>query len=807
MEEKYICIHGHFYQPPRENAWLEAVEVQDSAHPYHDWNRRITAECYSTNAYSRILDESGRIEEIVNNYEKISFNFGPTLLAWMEQNAPDVYLGIIEADKKSAERYSGHGSALAQAYNHMIMPLASRRDKRTQVLWGIRDFSSRFGREPQGMWLPETAVDIETLEVLSELGLSFTILSPYQAARVRGQGDEGWVDVSDGTIDPKEPYRQNLPGGKSINIFFYDGPISRAVAFEDLLKDGEVFAERLTSGFADRKAPQLLHIATDGESYGHHSAYGDMALAYALHFIESEKLARLTNYGEFLEKHPPTREVEIEENSSWSCAHGVERWRSDCGCHSGENPQWHQRWRAPLRDAIDFLRDELAPVYEAEIGDFFKDPWKARDDYIEVVLDRSAESIEGFMNRHCKGARRPSDNVRILKLLEIQRHALLMYTSCGWFFDEISGIETVQIIQYAGRAIQLHGDLFGGDLEDRFLEKLSEAKSNLPTLGDGRKIYEKFVQPAMVDLKRVAAHYAISSLFEDHAERVSVFCCSVSQKEYRSSEAGRARLAAGQVEIASDITQESENIRFVVFYTGDHQLSCGLSMDILEGVFSDLTTQLFDAFDRADFTEVMQLTGEAFEGSLYSLKSLFKDGQRKILNVILEKKIADALSVYRHVYEPNVPLIRFLKGSATPIPPPLYASGQFVLNSELNTELGCKDINYEKITDQLREAELAGISLDAKTLEYTLRKNLEKKADTFHENPESQVILQDIANGVELVYALPFDVNLRKLQNIGHEVKIRHYEDMQRRTEQGDKEAAAWIELFENLCGQLNLRI
>ncbi len=807
MEEKYICIHGHFYQPPRENAWLEAVEVQDSAHPYHDWNRRITAECYSANAYSRILDESGRIEEIVNNYEKISFNFGPTLLAWMERSVPDVYGAVLEADKKSADRYSGHGSALAQAYNHMIMPLANRRDKQTQVLWGIRDFSRRFGREPEGMWLPETAVDIETLEVLSELGLSFTILSPYQAARTRAEGEKEWQDVSDGTIDPKEPYRQNLPGGKSIDIFFYDGPISRAVAFEDLLKDGEVFAERLASGFTERTAPQLLHIATDGESYGHHSAHGDMALAYALHFIESEKLARLTNYGEFLENHPPTREVEIKENSSWSCSHGVERWRSDCGCHSGANPKWHQRWRAPLRDALDFLRDELARIYESKGGEFLKDPWKARDDYIHVVLDRSTESIEAFMDRHCKGARRPSDKVRILKLLEIQRHALLMYTSCGWFFDEISGIETVQIIQYAGRAIQLHEDLYGGDLESRFLEKLSEAESNIPEHGNGRKIYQKFVQPAMVDLKRVAAHYAISSLFEDHAERVSVFCCSASQKEYRSSEAGRARLAAGQVEITSDITQESENIRFVVFYAGDHQLSCGLSKDIAEGVFSDLMAQLFDTFDRADFTEVMQLTGEAFEGSLYSLKSLFKDGQRKILNVILEKKIADALSVYRHVYEPNVPLIRFLKDSSTPIPPPLYASGQFVLNSELDTELDRRDINYERITDQLREAELAGISLDAKTLEYTLRKNLEKKADAFQENPKSQVILQDIVNGVELVYALPFDVNLRKLQNIVHEVKIRNHEDMKRKAEQGDKEAAAWVELFENLCGQLNLRI
>ena len=402
MEEKYICIHGHFYQPPRENAWLETVEVQDSAHPYHDWNQKITAECYSANAYSRILDGDGRIEKIVNNYEKISFNFGPTLLAWMEKNSPGLYQAVLEADKRSADRYSGHGSAVAQAYNHMIMPLANRKDKVTQVFWGIRDFVHRFGRNPEGMWLPETAVDLETLEILAEQGILFTILSPYQAARTRDIGGEEWCDVTDGTIDPKEPYLQKLPGGGEISLFFYDGPISHGVAFEGLLKNGEAFAERLVGGLTDRKTAQLLHIVTDGESYGHHSRYGDMALAYALHFIEAEGLARLTNYGEFLEKHPPMREVEIHENSSWSCSHGVERWREDCGCSSGQNPGWHQRWRRPLRESLDALRDELATVYEEKIADYFNDPWKARDDYIDVVSDRSPEVYREILESPCE---------------------------------------------------------------------------------------------------------------------------------------------------------------------------------------------------------------------------------------------------------------------------------------------------------------------------------------------------------------------------------------------------------------------
>ncbi|MCF8128097.1 MAG: DUF3536 domain-containing protein [Deltaproteobacteria bacterium] len=806
MEDKYICIHGHFYQPPRENAWIETIEVQDSAHPYHDWNRRITAECYSANAYSRILDEAGRIEKIVNNYEKISFNFGPTLLAWMEKDTPGLYQAILEADQRSAERYSGHGSALAQAYNHMIMPLSNRRDKITQVLWGIGDFSRRFGRDPEGMWLPEAAVDLETLEIMADQGISFTILSPYQAARTRPGDGDPWCDVAGGSIDPKEPYLQKLPGGGSITLFFYDGPISRSLAFENLLKSGDLFAQRLAGGFTDREKPQLLHIATDGESYGHHRRHGDMALAYALHFIEQEGLARLTNYGEFLEKHPPDQEVEIQENTSWSCAHGIERWRSDCGCTTGEHPDWHQAWRQPLRESLDFLRDETAAAYEADAGEYLEDPWKTRDDYIAVVLDRSPASVEGFLNRHAKKARGFADNVRILKLLEMQRHAMFMYTSCGWFFEEISGIETLQIIQYAGRAIQLYHDLFGGDLENRFLEKLSLAKSNVPAHGDGKGIYHKFIRPDMVDLKRIAVHYAISSLFEEPSEKAPLFCYTVTRKEYQSGRAGPARLALGQVEISSRITHETENVRFGAFYVGDHQALCGVSRDLRGYNDQKLMGDLFGGLDRADFTQIMQLLDRAFGGSLYSLKSLFRDGQRKIVNMILENKIADALSVYQHVYDPNVPLMRFLKDSATPIPAPLYASGNFVVNSELDKALADPEMDFEKITHLLREADLAGISLNAKTLEYTLRKNLETKGEALLERPEETPRLENISKGLELVHAFPFDVNLRRLQDILHELKEHVYPDFKERADRGEADFSAWTTLFEAACERLNLQ-
>jgi alpha-amylase/alpha-mannosidase (GH57 family) len=334
--ERYVCIHGHFYQPPRENAWLETVELQDSAYPYHDWNQRVTAECYAPNAVARILDEQGQIVQLVNNYAKISFNFGPTLLQWLENNEPEVYESILSADRVSMQKFAGHGSAIAQPYNHVILPLASRRDRRTQILWGIGDFERRFKRRPEGIWLPETAVDLETLELLAEEEIRFTILAPHQASRMRRAGARLWQDVTGAKIDPTRPYSQQLASGKSIGLFFYDGPIARAVAFEGLLTRGDHFAERLIGAFSDQRSwPQLVHIATDGESYGHHHRFGDMALAYALNQIESKKLAQLTNNGEYLARHPPTQEVEIIEKSFWSCFHGIDRWRSNCGCNTG----------------------------------------------------------------------------------------------------------------------------------------------------------------------------------------------------------------------------------------------------------------------------------------------------------------------------------------------------------------------------------------------------------------------------------------------------------------------------------------
>ncbi|HEX6881542.1 MAG TPA: DUF3536 domain-containing protein, partial [Terriglobales bacterium] len=668
--DRYVCIHCHFYQPPRENPWLEAIELQDSAEPYHDWNERIAAECYTPNATARILGSDQRIQKIVNNYASISFNFGPTLLSWMEDKLPETYGAIQEADRISRETRSGHGNAIAQVYNHIITPLSNARDKRTQILWGLIDFQYRFGRDPEGMWLAETAVDVESLEALADNGIKFTILAPHQARGVRKLGQGGkFRNVEGAKIDPTRAYVCKLPSGRTINLFFYDGPISQAVAFEGLLRNGEDFAKRILGGFSEaRDWPQLMHIATDGETYGHHHRHGEMALAYAMQYIEENKLATLTNYGEFLEKHPPTHEAEIANNTSWSCAHGVERWKSDCGCNSGMKPGWTQAWRAPLRNALDSLRDDLAEPFEKEGSKLLKDPWKARDGYIDVILNRSAESLDLFFAKHASHELTREEKVRALQLLEMERHTLLMYTSCGWFFDELSGLETVQVIMYAGRALQLALEVFADGFECRFLERLQEAPSNVSEYGDGAAIYERFVKPAQVDLLKVAAHYAISSLFDRYERESSIFCYDIEVEDDRRSVSGRAQLALGRANVRSRITLEETDATYGVLHFGDHNLSAGVRPFRGEEEFNKLVQDAGASFQAADLPGTIRVLDRHFDGVAYSLRSLFKDERRKVLREILRTTMEEVESAYGQIYEHHAPLMDFFAEIGSPLP-------------------------------------------------------------------------------------------------------------------------------------------
>lgn len=808
--ERYICIHGHFYQPPRENPSLEAIELQDSAYPYHDWNERITAECYGPNGASRILDDAGHIVRIANNYAKMSFNFGPTLLAWMELNAPEVYQTILAADAESQENFSGHGSALAQVYNHVIMPLANRRDKRTQVIWGIRDFEHRYGRFPEGMWLPETAVDLATLDTLAELGIKFTILAPHQASRVRKMGDRAWVDVSGGRIDPTRAYSLRLPSGRKINLFFYDGPVSNAVAFGGLLNKGEHLAGRLIDAFSDARSwPQLVHIATDGETYGHHHRHGDMALAYALHHIEANNMARLTNYGEYLEKHPPAYEVEIFENTSWSCVHGIERWRSDCGCNSGSHQGWNQSWRGPLREALDWLRDTLSSLCadrEREAS-LFKDIWAARNEYISLILNRSSENVEAFLSRHAARPLNEIEKVRALKLMEIQRQAVLMYTSCGWFFDDVSGIETAQVIQYAGRALQLAEDVFGESLERRFLELIERAKSNVPRYRDGRQIYEKWVKPGLTDLKQVGAHYAMSSLFENYGDRTKIYCYSVERKDYKVLSAGKVRLALGKARIVSEITHEAEEISFGVLHLGDHNLSGGVREFRGEESHKALVRRVSEAFARADVTELIRVMDKNFGANSYSLKVLFRDEQRKILRTILDSTLRDAEAVYRQVYEHHAPMMRFLAGVNAPPPKAWHAAAELVINSNLHRAFESEDMDIESVTALVDEARMWQVSLDREGLGYVLRRTIERMAEQLRMGQGDLSLLQKLEKSVDLAHSLPFEVDLWRVQNIYYETLLSVYARSDSSSQQASETAQAWLNRLTLLGEKLGIRV
>jgi hypothetical protein len=475
LPRRSVVIHAHFYQPPREEPWLELVEREAGAAPYHDWNRRIEQECYRAVVAARIPAGNGRIARVMNTLESISFNVGPTLADWLEREAPDTWTAILAADKSSRLRRGGHGNAIAMPYHHVILPLASRRDKLTEVRWGIADFRRRFGREPAGMWLPETAVDEETLDVLASEGIRFTILAPHQVV---------------------EPPPEGLPGkylttsGRSIALFIYDGPLSHDVAFGPLITDADRWTTELLARPLASSGPVLVSLATDGETYGHHHPFGEMALAATLDHLARDPEVRVENYASFLARHPAEHSVELVAPSSWSCPHGIERWRSNCGCRTrGETSQ---AWRAPLREALDWLAGELHARFEAEATPLLKDPWAARDSYAAIGLPSHLP-------------------VRARELLEVERNALRMFTSCGWFFDDVAGLETVICLRYAARAIDWAGPAARA-LADGLRERLAVAQSNDPSQGSGREVYDDALPGFPGEVRAAAAFAALRAL-------------------------------------------------------------------------------------------------------------------------------------------------------------------------------------------------------------------------------------------------------------------------------------------------------
>jgi alpha-amylase/alpha-mannosidase (GH57 family) len=803
---RYICIHGHFYQPPRENPWLEEVEIQDASSPFHDWNERITAECYAPNSAARILDREKYIVDIVNNFAKISFNFGPTLLSWMEKHDSETYRAILAADRESQKKFSGHGSALSQAYNHMIMPLANSRDKRTQVIWGIKDFEHRFGRKPEGMWLPETAVDLETLDIMAEQGIKLTILAPHQAKRIRKIGSKDWNDVTDGKIDPKMPYSCKLPSGRSINIFFYDGPVSHDIAFGDLLKDGELFAKRLFGAFSEGMQTQIVHVATDGETYGHHHRFGDMALAYCLNEIESSSLAAISLYSEYLEKYPPQHEVEIVENSSWSCPHGVARWKSNCGCNTGRHANWTQEWRSPLRGALDWLRDRLIILYEREMSNYTKDPWKVREDYIEIILDRSRENVESFFSRYATRELCPEDKVRVLKLFEIQRNAMLMYTSCGWFFDEVSGIETVQIMQYAARAIQLAREIGEEYFEPDFIQMLERAPSNVPKFKNGANVYEQYVKRAVLDLLGIGVHYGVSSLFEDYPETIKIGSYTASSEKYDLTDSGRERLAIGKARLHSDIIWEEDSIIFAVLHFGNHNLIGGARKYTDEESFSLMHQEIKEAFAKSDIPDVIRLMDKHFGTHSYSLWHLLRDEKRKVLNQILNSALEEVEASFRQIFENHYSIMQAMRENRIPLPRAFSTTVEFILNTDFRKLMEADELDLERLQKLVDEFKKWSYEPDKTILSFITSERMSELMKELFRNPEELSLVKDIDNLLMTLEEVPLELNLWKSQNIYFTLCKQLSSEMQKRREKGDLTAEKWLESMSSIGSHLQVK-
>ncbi len=810
--EVFLTIHGHFYQPPRENPWLEAIELQDSALPFHDWNERINKECYNPNSVSKIVDSRNRILDVVNNYEHMSFNFGPTLLSWMEHYAPLTYERIIKADIESISQHNGHGNAIAQVYNHIIMPLANEKDKETQIKWGIRDFEYRFGRKPEGMWLAETAVDDDTLRLLVENGIKFTILSPYQALKFKKEKDKDWTDVSWGNIDPARSYKYNIKSapGKSIDLFFYDGAISRSVAFDELLKDGNKFIKRLKEGVSDlRDYPQLVHIATDGESYGHHTKFGDMALAYILKIKAKDEGFTITNYGEYLEKYRSDCEVDIKQASSWSCFHGVGRWKEDCGCSTGGHPGWNQKWRKPLREALDYLRDELVVLFEQEGAKYFDNVWEVRNNYINVILDRNEINVKKFQHDNFKPDLSDEQKVHAMELLEIQRQALLMYTSCGWFFSEISGIETVQIMKYAARAMQLASKFTAKNLEEKFLNILAEAKSNIPEHGTGKDIFERFVKPSIVTTKQIASLWALSSLYEDFEDEESVYCYTITRHAYKKVQKALSTFVVGHIEIQSKITLQKSNVMFALMQYSGGDFHCSIKEYSDDAEFNRIKTDLIKTFLMNPLTEIIRALDEYFGKEYFTLKDIFIEERRKILQILLRGKLEKFSQTYQEMYDEGKGSIYHLQGLGLKIPDEFKISAAYALSHKFNdivihSDGFIDDELIQQAVDLNYEAKKIDIQLDKSPSNLIFGKkilqNINRLVHSF-EIQQADVVLEIFDN----IRKLELQIDISEAQNtyftkIYHRIgEILESEDFNKKRSSTKRFVEMLLDIGENL--------
>jgi alpha-amylase/alpha-mannosidase (GH57 family) len=793
-EGVYITVHGHFYQPPRENPYLDTIERQPSAAPFHDWNERIHHECYRPNAFARILNEQGNVIGILNNFEYLSFNIGPTLMSWLERHDVETYQRILHADRQSCARLNGHGNAIAQVYNHMILPLANERDKRTQIRWGKADFRARFGRDPEGMWLAETAIDQATLQALVEEGIRFVILAPTQAQRCRplptpDQPHPEWREVGGSQIDPTRPYRCYVPSKEQsespgyIDIFFYDGPISRDMGFDDALGDSHQFVGRLGQAVrGDHRPSQLISVATDGETFGHHKGGAEKCLAYAFAFEFAQQGWTVTNFAHYLSLHSPTWEVELKPVTAWSCSHGVDRWQADCGCGGGG--LWHQQWRRPLREALDWLRDQLLRVFEDAGSRLLRDPWLARDEYIQVILDRSPAQVSAFLERHQTHPLNAAERVDVLRLLEMQRHALLMYTSCGWFFDELSRPEGVQILRYATRALELAGDVTGIQLERSFVQRLAQAPSNVECFQHGAEVYRQLVKPAQVGFEQVAAHYAITSLFTTYAREQPVYCYTANQWDYQLQRLGSLTLAVGHLQLTSEITQESKQLVFAVLHLGGWDFHCCIQPFAGRRDYGLIKERLFDALKQASAAQTILAMSQAFGSQSYSLQSLFAEERHRLMRLLTHETLTRLDQLYTQVYRDNYGVLMAFHRDALSVPRELQVAAEIALSHRALLSLRSLE---QETSDSLIDsdwignshlAELEAIALEAHHLHCQLnvpdaKPTLERLIvrtlwQILHHDDSSAINseMQFLGRLVQLGRSLQLDLSLAKAQEL-----------------------------------------
>ena len=763
---KYICIHGHFYQPPRLNPWLETLEVQDSARPFHDWNQAVNTECYAPNSSARILGRAGAISEIINNYEYISFNFGPTLMGWLEEYAPQVHAAVIRADRKSIQRW-GQGNALAQVYNHVIMPLASQRDKVIQVRWGIRDFERRFGRKPRGMWLPETAVDTPSLECLAENGIEFTVLAPRQAQAVRPGPDAQWQQVNENTVDTRRAYRVELPSGLHIAVFVYDGQTSRAIAFEHLLADGAALARRLLVPFdANPAEAQLVHVATDGESYGHHHRFGEMALAFALKALMAESGVELINYATFLERFPPQWELRIVENSSWSCAHGVERWRSDCSCAMDPGRGWNQKWRTPLRTSLTLAKNGLDELFDREAPKLFADPQNALLEYADHFEGPAPPAGDGFFQKHGNGLDEKG-RIRAVKLLETQRWGQMVFTSCAWFFDDLAGLEVIQNLRFAARALELARELGVEGLETRLLDGLKEAKSNQPKEGNGADIWRHHVVPARVGPERATAHAAIMSLLNGGELEGKLHCWRLEPMQHERRSNLGLTVAWGRARVWHHRIGQVHELAYGALHQGGHAFKAFVCQASLAGNFASLADGIGRLLRSLDSNGLETLLRDILNGEYYTLADLFLEGRRQVSELMLQKTIGQTHQAMAQLFEANRETFSYLKSINVPLPSELRTLASVTLLQELISGVSQSAAGElpPSLGDAAREIKALGLEVDSPSLKQAMKETLARDIEALDAAaPDPQRILH-ASQVLDLAEALELELNFWQAQN------------------------------------------